>query len=67
MLQVNVLGPALVSQAYLPLLEVPGRRGVIMNISSTMGAFTVGKLDTSYPSYSASKAALNMLVRASTF
>ncbi|KZV63991.1 NAD-P-binding protein [Peniophora sp. CONT] len=60
-LQVNVLGPALVSQTYLPFLEVPGRRGVIMNISSSLGAFSVGKISGLAPSYSMSKAALNML------
>ncbi|VDC04726.1 unnamed protein product [Peniophora sp. CBMAI 1063] len=59
--QVNALGPALVSQAYLPFLEVAGRRGVIMHISSSLGAFSVGKISTMAPSYSMSKSALNML------
>ncbi|KAI0375991.1 NAD-P-binding protein [Pilatotrama ljubarskyi] len=55
----NAVGPALVSQAYLPLLE-RGRKKIILNISSTYGSvgsdFGDGLL-----SYSMSKAALNML------
>ena len=62
-LQVNAIGPALVSQAYAPFLEIPGRRGVIMHISSSLGAFSMGKISPTVPSYSMSKAALNMLVR----
>ena len=60
--QVNTVGPALVSQAFLPFLEVPGRRGVIMNVSSSQGAFSVGPMNTLVPTYSMSKTALNMLV-----
>ncbi|TDL20424.1 NAD-P-binding protein, partial [Rickenella mellea] len=57
--QSNVIGTALVSQAFLPLLE-QGNRKVIMNMSSGLGSLGsgFGPIDTSY---SISKAALNML------
>jgi len=58
--QVNTVGPALTSQAYLPLLEVPGRRGVIMHISSSMGSLGT-EHGTMAPGYAMSKSALNML------
>jgi hypothetical protein len=64
-LLVNAIGPTLLSKAYLPLLEKPGRRGVIMNISSRLSSFS-GDHGTYAPSYCMSKAALNMLVRAHT-
>ncbi|KAH9852411.1 NAD-P-binding protein [Lenzites betulinus] len=60
----NALGPALVSQACLPLLK-KSRSKKILHISSTSGS--IGSLEltpTAYlsiPSYSMSKAALNML------
>ncbi|KAI0353991.1 NAD-P-binding protein [Trametes cingulata] len=55
----NTVGPALMSQAYLPLLE-KGRKKVILNISSTYGS--VGSdFGERLVSYSLSKAALNML------
>lgn len=60
--KINAIGPALVSQAFLPFLEVPGRRGVIMHISSSLGAFAYGALNTQVPTYCMTKAALNMLV-----
>ncbi|VDC05593.1 unnamed protein product [Peniophora sp. CBMAI 1063] len=59
--KVNTLGPALVADAYIPFLEVPGRRGVIMNISSSLGAMDYGGKNTLAPTYCMSKAALNML------
>ncbi|KAI8974766.1 hypothetical protein BD414DRAFT_497390 [Trametes punicea] len=60
-IRTNVVGPALVTQICLPLLE-KGSRKTVLNISSTAGslqsvAHTVG----TPASYSISKAALNML------
>ncbi|KAI0029645.1 hypothetical protein K488DRAFT_80062 [Vararia minispora EC-137] len=57
--QVNVIGPALMAQAYLPFLEKPGVRGVIMNMTS--GLASIGLDFEKCPSYSISKAAVNML------
>ena len=57
----NVLGPALVAQAYLPLLE-RGAKKTVVNVSS--GLASVGlACGAKNASYSISKAALNMLVR----
>jgi NAD(P)-dependent dehydrogenase (short-subunit alcohol dehydrogenase family) len=60
--QVNTIGPALVTNAYLSFLTMPGKRGVVVNVSSVKGSLEA----TSWkgmPAYSMSKAALNMLVR----
>lgn len=55
----NVAGPALVSHAFLSLLE-NGQKKVLVNISTTAGTF--GKdLGPIVASYSVTKAALNML------
>ncbi len=57
----NVLGPARVIKAFLPLLQnSPGAR--IVNISSGAGSLSE-KEDSLYYPYSVSKAALNMLTR----
>ena len=56
----NAIGPACVSQKFLPLDERSVKR-TIVNISSTLGS--VGARHTEvYSSYSMTKAALNMLV-----
>ncbi|VDB97663.1 unnamed protein product [Peniophora sp. CBMAI 1063] len=57
---VNVVGPALLAQAFEPLLERPGARGVIMNMSSGLGSIGLD-CGPKCPSYSITKAALNML------
>ncbi|KAI0316012.1 NAD-P-binding protein [Amylostereum chailletii] len=57
----NVVGPALISQAFLPYLEKV-KRGVIVHISSTLGSIEVGTaFGPKNPSYSISKTALNKL------
>ncbi|KAH9852408.1 NAD-P-binding protein [Lenzites betulinus] len=65
MFRTNALGPALVSQMCFPLLK-KGRTKKILNISSRSGS--IGSLEVKtpvyyppVPSYSVSKAALNML------
>lgn len=60
-LQVNAVGPLLVSQALLPLLRA-GRKGRIISISSGQGSLTWKATGDPYH-YSASKAALNMYMR----
>ena len=59
-LQSNVFGPALIAQAFLPLLEI-GHRKVIVNFTSGLAScgLDIGPKCTSY---SISKSALNMLV-----
>lgn len=61
----NVLGPALVSTAFLPLLErnasgANSRHPVVVNMSSGLGSIGL-KLGSTSAVYSMSKAALNML------
>ena len=60
-LQVNAVGPLLVSQALLPLLRA-GRKGRILSISSGQGSLTWKATGDPYH-YRASKAALNMYRR----
>ena len=60
-MQVNAIGPLLVSQALLPLLRA-GRKGRIISISSGQGSLTWKATGDPYH-YSASKAALNMYMR----
>ncbi|WP_210518724.1 SDR family oxidoreductase [Hymenobacter terricola] len=60
-MQVNAIGPLLVSQALLPLLRA-GRKGRILSISSGQGSLTWKATGDPYH-YSASKAALNMYMR----
>ncbi|SPO01589.1 related to protoporphyrinogen oxidase [Cephalotrichum gorgonifer] len=57
----NVIGPALLLQALVPLLT-PG--AIVANISSGVGSMELivgGRVNAQYPAYSISKAALNML------
>ena len=56
----NVVGPALLYQAYLPLLE-KGKKKTVVNLSSGFGSVGMD-LGSNYTSYSVSKNALNMLV-----
>ena len=60
-MQVNAIGPLLLSQALLPLLRA-GRKGRIISISSGQGSLTWKANGDPYH-YSASKAALNMYMR----
>ena len=64
MMRVNALGPALVTQALLPLLAAGGGR--VVNISSWLGSIA-GKTAGGNYGYAASKAALNMVGRAMAF
>lgn len=59
--EVNVIGVAQVTRAFLPLLRKSSHPRVV-NISSGAGSITQ-KTDASYYPYSVSKAALNMLSR----
>jgi NAD(P)-dependent dehydrogenase (short-subunit alcohol dehydrogenase family) len=57
----NVIGPVLLTQALAPLLE-KNRHAKVLNITSELGS--IGEADTfGTPSYSISKAALNMATR----
>ena len=58
------MGPALVSQALLPLLDKGGKKTVV-NVSSTVGSVGVGVdyFGKICATYAVSKTALNMLVR----
>ncbi|KAI1797659.1 C-factor [Ganoderma leucocontextum] len=58
-MQVNVVGPMLLSQVYLPLLE-KGNKKTIVNMSSGLASIGLNAGDKS-TSYSISKTALNML------
>ncbi|KAH9852414.1 NAD-P-binding protein [Lenzites betulinus] len=60
-LRTNVVGPALVSQVLLPLLE-KGRAKNVLHISSTLGSIASATgFGPSATSYAISKAALNMM------
>lgn len=59
MLRVNTLGPALVTQALLPLL---GPGSVVMHISSRKAALSLPAEEGNY-AYTSSKAALNRVAR----
>lgn len=59
-LDVNVAGPMLVTQALLPLLR-EASSPVVVNISSQLGAMSFGGKAGSDVAYNASKAALNMV------
>ena len=56
----NVVGPTIVAQTFLPLVEKSVRK-TIVNVSSLLGSIGSG-LDKRYSSYSITKTALNMLV-----
>lgn len=65
MLNVNAVAPMLVTEQYLPLLKA-GVDPKIVNISS--GAGSIGNLNSvGFPSYGASKAALNFYTRSLSF
>ncbi|PCH39168.1 C-factor [Wolfiporia cocos MD-104 SS10] len=58
-METNVVAPARITQAYLPLIEKSTRK-VIVNVSSSQGSIGMGN-GPQFLSYCASKAALNML------
>ncbi len=62
-MEVNAIGPMLVSRALLDLLRKSGH-GRIVNISSQLGALTLGAQMRRDIGYNASKAALNMITAA---
>ena len=57
----NVVGPTIVAQTFLPLVDKSTRK-TIVNVSSTLGSIG-SDFSADQTSYSVSKAALNMLVR----
>lgn len=59
-LDVNLFGTARVSEA---LVSKMPKGGLVINISSAMGAFSEGIMDGWVPSYRISKAAVNMYTR----
>lgn len=59
-MDVNAIGPMLVVRALLPLLR-GAPRGVIVNVSSQLGAMALGSRMRRDIGYNASKAALNMI------
>ncbi|MCP4226606.1 MAG: SDR family NAD(P)-dependent oxidoreductase [Actinomycetia bacterium] len=65
-MDVNAAGPMLVTQACAPLLRGAGG-GLVINVSSQLGAMTFGHEHGNDIAYNASKAALNMVtVRTAT-
>ena len=56
--ETNTLGPLMVSQALIPLMQGSGR---VVNVSSGMGQ--LAEMNGGYPGYRLSKAALNALTR----
>ena len=56
----NVVGPILLTQALLPLLEV-GKPARVINVSSQLGS--VAQMTDGWPGYGVSKAALNAATR----
>lgn len=61
----NAMGPLLVTQAMTPLLEA-GRGARVMNLTSVLGSIA-RRESFGTPSYSISKAALNMATRLTSF
>ena len=59
----NVVGPAYIAQAFLPLVEKSTKK-TIVNVSSSGGSIA-SDLGPTAVAYSVSKAAMNMLVSAS--
>ena len=60
----NLVGPALVAQSFLPLLEkAEGGKRTIVNISSVVGSIGTPFLHGECATYAIAKASLNMLVR----
>ncbi len=62
-MQLNALGPMLVTRAVLPLLRA-AEAPWIVNVSSQLGALSLGREMRRDIGYNASKAALNMITRA---
>ena len=60
--RINVAGPAMLTNTLLPHIE-RGRRKVIANLTSSLSSFELD-LGPKNMTYSLSKSALNMLVRA---
>ncbi len=58
--QTNVIGPVLLTQALLPLLEA-GKPARVINVSSLLGSMQ--KMTDGWPGYGISKAALNAATR----
>jgi NAD(P)-dependent dehydrogenase (short-subunit alcohol dehydrogenase family) len=65
MFRVNAIAPLMIAQGFLDLLKA-GKSPRIVNISSKMGSLTHTRSGGNY-TYPASKAALNMLMRALAF
>ncbi len=63
-MRVNAVGPMLVTRALRPLLAAAGT-SVVWNVSSQLGSLALGKEMRRDVGYNASKAALNMITRAS--
>lgn len=63
MMRINVLGPALVYQAFLPALERSKRPEgpVVVNTSSGLGSIGLDIYEAKITSYSISKSGLQML------
>lgn len=59
-MEVNAVGPILVTRAFVPLLR-NGVHPTILNVSSQLGSMEVGASGGSDIGYNASKAALNMI------
>lgn len=59
-MEVNAVGPILVTRAFVPLLR-SGADPVILNVSSQLGSMEVGAQAGADVGYNASKAALNMI------
>lgn len=65
-MDINAAGPMLTTRAFTPLLRQAGG-GLVINISSQLGAMTFGNQHGADIAYNASKAALNMVsVRTAT-
>ncbi|OCH86259.1 NAD(P)-binding protein [Obba rivulosa] len=58
--QTNVVGPALMGEAYLPYL-LKSNRKVIVNMSSGLGSISLCQYGPQFMTYAIAKAALNML------
>ena len=66
--RVNTVGPAHIAQRATPLLAaVAGERAIVINISSELGSMAGTNGSSTWQSYRASKAALNMLTRVMAF
>lgn len=59
-MEVNAVGPLLVTRAFVPLLRA-GANPMVINVSSQLGSMEVGGVGGQDVGYNASKAALNMI------